>query len=393
MMAHSLKRTPLWLWSGLADHLESIEVDAARSSVLIGAPHPESVYYVQKIGLVASADVLRWRPDIRYTVGFRESAWALVHTLASEHSAAFADLLGRLSRGEDPSAATPAALAALPLEKLDVETKKALSGTQVSVERRPIAPLRATIEVRPLDDGELHAQRAEALLNSVRRDRGLYGVINMPLGVVNDEVAAALREDPTQPLAIALDFRATAQDRLARARTGLRERANDFRGALLVWALAYQLAADQSMLASIELDSLLSLYLAKDRSPMKAEMVDALERAAGLAPTNVYSAIGITAIRLARGEVAASLTSAETALRYNPTSPLLIDLYADALSRSGKCTEAANWERYAILRVDDFKTAQGPIFYGHIRSTAGEEMLAGMRDRLGRYTKGCQTGS
>ena len=388
MVEQALRRAPLWFWSGLLDHLESVEVDPATASVLVGAPHPENTYYIQKVGLVPAADVFRWAPDIRYAVGFRESAWGIVHTLLAEHPEESRDLLERLGRGEDPRAATASALARIPAAQLDAETKKELSGASISVVRKPIAPVRDTITSRPLDDGELHAIRAEARYHGILNDARLHGRAGYALGAPL-EVADALREDPTQPLALAFDLRATAQDRLARARVAMLKRAQDFRSALLVWALAYQLGADQSDLAAFDLDWLLSRYLATDRAKMTSEMQDAVERAAMLNPDALYPAAGHAAVLLANGDGAQALPAAERALKLHPTSPLLLDLHADALSRNGRCREAADEERLAIAHTADLKMQQGPVFYGHIRATAGEEMLAGMRARLQHFEQAC----
>ena len=125
------------------------------------------------------------------------------------------------------------------------------------------------------------------------------------------------------------------------------------------------------------------------RASRRWEMEEAVERAAAIRPGALYAAAGQAAVRVARGDAAGALPAAERALKIAPTWPLLLDLHADALSRLGRCSEALAEERIALAHTDDFKTRQGPIFYGHINATAGEEMLAGMRARLQRYEQGC----
>jgi tetratricopeptide (TPR) repeat protein len=340
LIAAALARQPTWFAEGVASYLETVEVrprsvrvnglNRLRAVAALGTPR------------VSVEELLRWTGGAARP-GYYGRAWLLVHYLVNERAEALARYQERLARAEDPVAAWSAELPEFDardpyrLRRLDATLDAYLTRDRWTVVERSYEPPVARPTERLMTASEVHAARLSIPL--LRSGTGPDARAA--------EVAEALREDPGHPLASA---------RLARGRsreeqlTLAREAALTHPGAWEAWTLlAGALPASE-----------------------RCDRVDALRRAATLAPERAEVLNDLAWVLVEAGRAADALPVAERALRLEPWSAPVLDTYAAAVAANGRCADAVGAEQRALELVREGDTGRD-----------------GMAARLDVYRAGC----
>jgi tetratricopeptide (TPR) repeat protein len=336
-IAHGfLLREPLWLAEGLACYLETLELDA--DSVTVGRVSQERLAQAARSRL-SLAEVLSETRDLysqhdeQRVTGFYARAWLLVHLLINRHRAGFEDLLLRLARAEEPAAAFAAAFPGLDPHALEVEAADYIHGGSYLVARTPLPPREVPLVVRVLTPGETAIAEAQTwqmaswLRQQFREEAQLAA-------------KAALAAAPGDPAAVevwAQVVQPKVSDRVEAARTCARLSPAEPRAwQLLVEALAEAERPEDG--------------LAK---PLSAEAERATLEANRLAPTDPFSLLALSALRLSQQKAADALVAAREANRLLPGQAAPIDAVAVALAASGDCEGAVRAEQRVLEVLPD----------------------------------------
>jgi len=332
-----LLRQPRWLSEGLAAYMESLGEQRLERTLVVGVP-PRGRLAVAREQPVEVRDLLGWESGSPALPGpeYYATAWLLVHYLVHQRAEAFADFLGRLSRGEALDAAWNAALPAYhldrPLWTLDRALSRwlqantldpALEGPERSLRYWPRAQgvVLRTIHVAPdlrfaeqaMPPVEVHALRIALFPQGPGAETA----------VLRAEVAEALHEDPAHPIALAAHARLDGAEPLPLARSSVKAHPDDPRA----WTFLAQ-----------------SL-----RGPRAAgERAVAYQRAVELAPDNAAALHNLGTELLDQGRSGEALPPMRRAAWLAPWSPAVLDRYAAVLADVGRCADAARTQRQAL---------------------------------------------
>ena len=326
-----LPRSPRWFFEGLACYLETMRPDAEGRYVL-GEPSEDRLEYLRVHPAVDFARVLSMPTRDAVLLGgqegyeFQSAAWLLVFYLANEYRAQLDGYIARLANREEAQAAFAAAFPGLDRSDLAAQAARyrgalARGEAKIRTSKVRISPARTDLSVRAVAAPEVAALRAELFFLSPGLPRA-----RAHLAEARAAADEALREDPAQPLALAvllaLPEGGNAAPSLERIRAAAAERPGDFRAQML---LAFAVGPG-----------------------LPEERRAALARAARLAPDNATVLNALAWHDLTHGRAADALGVAEKAARLAPGRPAVLDTLASALAGSSRCDEAVKVEERAV---------------------------------------------
>jgi len=327
-----LPRSPRWLFEGLACYLETVREDAARGVFVIGEPaqdrldflrqHPEIDY--ERVLARSAVDVVSLGGEEGFA--FQSASWLLVFHLANDRRAQLDDYLARLARREDSESAFAAAFPGLHAAALAREAGALLQAllrgeARVRVDEVAAPQASPDVQVRSVRAADVTAMRAQLFFLSPGLPRA-----QAHLAQARALAQRALQDDPTQPLAIAVQLALPeaqgAPVPLDRIEAAARQRPADYRAQLL---LAFAVGPEKT----------------EERSA-------ALARAARLAPENATVLNAQAWHELTRGHAQQAVPIARKAAALAPGRAAVLDTLATALARSAQCEEAARIEEQAL---------------------------------------------
>src|SRR6266446_525204 len=332
-----LPRNPRWFFEGLACYLETLRYDPAADRYTIGEPNQDRLLY------------LRFHPETDYArvlststreavllsgqdgYAFQSAAWLLVFYLANERRPALDDYIQRRARGEAAQAAFSAAFAGLDAEALAQEAVRYEKRLQAAADGRntsdyrlrevQLPPWEGDVQVRAPPPAEVEALRAELFFLSPGLPRSMAR-----LAEARTAADAALRIDPLQPLALAVQLALAESSNtsppLERIRAAGEGRRDDFRAQML---LAFAVGPQRP-----------------------DERRAALVRAAEVAPRNAMVLNALAWHDLTHGRAPEAIAVAQKAAELAPGSAAVLDTLASALAASSRCAEATGVEERAV---------------------------------------------
>lgn len=302
LVLHQFRRVPPWLWLGYALYLSSLRNDAARGLLVVG-----------DIPFGAAPDAIRGLSQLSSLGLGQMGGWARVHYLATERSMQFDDLLGRLGKGEKPTAAFAAAFPNLSGAELDEKARthvKASLTQKITVATLPVPlPWRGLVATDKLTPAEVHVVFARLLRSSPsRRSR------EERQALAAKHLEAALALDPDEPSALmqgALQ-KLSKEQQWTRLKALVKQRPTDSRPLF--------------MLAGVEYDG-------------SEARESALRSAIALEPA-IPAASARLAQELLQRDPKESLRHATYAVALAPWSAEFLAMQAAALAANGNCDEA-----------------------------------------------------
>ncbi|MCP3063336.1 DUF1570 domain-containing protein [Myxococcus sp. K38C18041901] len=317
-----LLRQPRWLSEGLAQYLETTDVDDRTGEAVLGRAHWQSLGYVREHGWLDLDELWRW--DRKKSLSQEEqewryhSAWLWVHYLINRHSQRFDAFQTRLALAEAPRAAWDAVFN----DGVDLGDDLRTYATRgiYAVLTQPLPPISSDVTVRELDTTSVHAARARIFMHSPDGRAP-----QETLRAAQAEVLKGVGEDPNSVTIAVLAARLKPQRRqfLAGMRALVRKHPEDGRA----W-------------------DLLAQYLDPVRDTAQREQ--AHERAATLRPQDVP-----VLVRLARhydrtNQLEKGLAAARRAVQLAPGSPDALSTEANLSFQLGDCVAARKLQNRAL---------------------------------------------
>jgi len=343
-----LPRSPRWLFEGLACYLETLRYDAAADRYVVGEPNADRLHFLQ---LHPETDFRRaLSTSTREAVllggqegyAFQSAAWLIVFYLANERGTGLDGYIHRLALGQEAQAAFTAASGGLSLDALAGEVERYQTRMRHDGESATPRLQYRIREVRlPPWNGEVHARRVPAADVEGLRSELFFLSPGIPrdrahLGKARDAAEAALRLDPTQPLALAVEMALPegfgAPPPLERIRAAANRRRDDYR-----------------------LHMLLALAVGPGRPD---ERRAALARAAELAPQNAIVLSVLASHDVTHGRALQAIPLAQRAAELAPGRAAVLDTLATALARSSRCAEATRVEERAVELAAEHVSAE-----------------------------------
>jgi hypothetical protein len=231
---------PRWLSEGLASYFETLEYDDEKGEATLGRPPPELLSSVQRQGPLSPEEIAAAKPLAADTGRFYATSWLLVHFLMNHRTDSLARYEAALRQRIPLPDAWKAAFGALTAQQLHDELRAYMDGGQYALLVYKLPPASGeTVGTRVLTDAEVHATRAELFVQGGRGPRRDERV-DLPApeefrARAREEVAEALRQEPTQDLARAIaafDLGGTLD--LAQAQVSVERDPSDWMGWLLL---------------------------------------------------------------------------------------------------------------------------------------------------------------
>lgn len=345
-----LLRQPRWLAEGLASYLETVTLRRDGGATTLGAVNEGRLSHLRRAPQLELDWVMHLGPEL-YSLqrdeleDFYAQSWLLVHYLVNHRRAQLEAFVDRLAKAEDPDAAWAQSFGKLGPEQLERELRGYLENGKFNTYAFPLAPLRPELRVRPLSRADALAELA--LLRSIS-----FGAATPHTAALAAlEAEAALRADPTSPLAAGIWFVTGARERQAQvavARAVVHGHPDDSRGYEL---LGFALGAEQL-----------------------SEQIAAFETAVRLAPDDARALAQLSFAELAAGREADALAAARKAVALAPGNPSYLDGLALSLAASGDCTGAPAVEQRAIDMIPEGNK---------------EQLVAHLRERLDEFAQIC----
>ena len=361
-------RQPRWFSEGLAQFIQTVASDridndphlATGSHIVRGDTHLEggvgviphnSSYALQQIPPVKVKGLLSWThgADAAAETPYYLQSWLLYHWLWNNRSKEFTEFQKRLSAAEDPNTAWRAAL-----PEFDPLKPGALESLDKTLEQYRRSARYVFYRVKGEGDPnftELKLPPAEVHLLLVD-DRSRSTKPELRDALVRAELDEALREDPTQPLAIARRAKLDNNWALPALRSSVSARPKDARAWLL-----------------------LGRALSEVGNQPEAE--NAYRNAVALDADNADAQNTLAAFLVTKGQHKEALPFANRAVDLAPWDESCIDTLAAVAKGLGKCSEALLLQRRAVslLEIDATRAA-----------TARDEAYT---KRLREYETGC----
>ena len=318
-----LRRQPRWLAEGLATFLESMDLDERAGTASIGRPPAQMGRFFYGFGPLVRPSQLVHEQGFRYAgrPDYYPVSWLLVRYLANELPVGFNEYQRRLFLAEAPEAAFKASFPDLTDQALDDGVADHLRAWMKTGRSRlataPFTPFAGEVAVQPLRDAEVHA-----LWANVRRVGALDAKSDAR---AHAEAAEAVRLDPASLTSLPFVLeKLKPAERATLARFAARSSPNDWRAhALLGESLAGLPGAE-------------------------AERSAAVRRAVELQPGSPRAHRGVAQALLDGNQLEAAVAEALAAARLDPSDPLSLQVYADALSLAGRCEEALDVQAHAV---------------------------------------------
>lgn len=315
---YSFPRQPRWFHEGLAQFVQTVANADGPSPPSAGLVPRARAPRLAGAEARSAEDILGARlPEAELQLW----SWVLYHWLWSERPRELSEYQRRLALGEDPSRAWVAAFPEFVRPEGLARLSAALDAHRRGGKLAPY-PVHAewspAFAVAPLAPADVHMLLLEARAGPIA-------------GVVRKEVAAALAEDPTQPLAIWRQATVDGASPVPALRGAVRGRAGDWRAWLLLG----------DALGGAEGDA--------------GERAQAYRRALATNPGSVRAHAALGRLLTDEGRPAEALPHARRAVELWPSDPGLLATLARVVAELGACDDALSLQR----RAADLLPAQG----------------------------------
>jgi Flp pilus assembly protein TadD len=332
-------RQPLWFSEGLAGFVETVASQEAPRDAPLGSHIGDRAAPAASAGAVslamaqavhearpfAAKELFEWRrsADDDRLGSLHAWSWLLYHWLWNTRSKQFTDYCNRLSNAEDPARAWRSAF-----PELDPARPGALAELESAIARyrrdgrygyyRVSAAFDATSTEASLRPADVHL----LLLAAPRRWRG-----ERDAALFRAELDEALREDPSQPLAIRWRAELDKSSPVVALRAAVAARPTDARAWL-------QLAAG----------------LGDAGDP--AEREAAYRKAVALDPDDARAQNGLAWLLASQGKAREALPFANRAVDLAPWNASIVDTLAVVAMKLGQCNQALQLERRSVEAVE-----------------------------------------
>ncbi|MFN0061523.1 MAG: DUF1570 domain-containing protein [Myxococcaceae bacterium] len=323
LSAFVLLRQPRWFSEGLAEYLESAEIEAGGRGVVLGRVNEDNLKLLRRVGPLGIDMLWAWDVDGSQPVDSAQhyaSAWLWIHFLRHAEPVRYEAFERRLRKADDPLDAFESAFSGVSAGALTDRAYDYLRRGEFRVTRRATEVPQTTAKREALSKAEVHALRATLFLEA---PGGLSEATQRLRAEA--EAAQALELDATNVTAalVVAPFR-SREARLALARSLVRTHSTDGRA----WSFfAGELINDASL---------------------RAERKLALERALKYSPDDPVALNNLAYELVETGRAAEGLALSERAVRQAPWSPAFLDTYAAALHDVGRCPEALTTQQRAL---------------------------------------------
>jgi hypothetical protein len=180
LISSVMRQAPIWVREGFATYMEGLEVDAARSVLIVGKP---SELRMSELAAGDRTSVGHWisnlaewrRSDVNGVLNarwnsydlFENRAWQMFFGLANSHPEVLDNYLRLLWTGTPNEEAMKEAFRDLPSDVLarELTERFRVHAVQYSFSELPLTPLTKRAATRRLSTAEMHAQLAELELS------------------------------------------------------------------------------------------------------------------------------------------------------------------------------------------------------------------------------------
>ncbi len=326
-LAHwSMPFQPPWYAEGVAMFLQTLTYDRDAQEVRVGMVARRPRQTLAHLSLLPARELLSARSVSHDQQGarFEATAWLLMQYLMNQMPQELASLQQRMARLEPPDQAWAAAMPQLGPEALDRALEAYRRHQQYWVAKLPLVVPEPRVSVRAMSDAEVHGVRALVF------DLGARGDDAVALARIDAEVKEALRLEPGAIDASVEAFYALTSSRDER-------RLADIAGAAV----------------RAHPDRWVAWVMAADAAPAGGpERRKALERAVALGPAEPGVLTRMAVLEAREGRWAEALAFTSRALRLHAMSWELLSLHAQALTRTGRCNDAAFFRRAVAANTD-----------------------------------------
>jgi tetratricopeptide (TPR) repeat protein len=343
---------PRWFAEGLAQFLETVHASEDGKSVVVGALNKEALMKYNTFrtttlrSVLGDAEPMSTLSDADIH-GLYGMSWLFVHWLDNTHRAQLVQYENELVQGTDPARAWGKAFPSFDPDAWESEIYNYSRRGAYQDFTLPLRSTPITARAEKLSPTTTHVARTRVLLASVgfakKSERDAQAKR------ASDELAKALAIDPTDVEALELDEGGPKTERLAKARQAVAAHPNDPRAFRLVARLL-------------------------ERSEV-AEREAALRQAVKLDPTDPGSLNDLAWLLLEQKKAMEALPLALKAFKRAPNDSAIIDTYAMALFRMGRCQTAVAHEKRALeLQRDANRSSQ---------------MSAELKEHLAQFKSAC----
>ena len=330
-------RTPQWFGEGLAQFLETVQITADGTTVVVGSTNGDARAMYRAHRTVTLRRMLEWDewiddlPDSEVR-GLYGTSWAFFHWLYNNHQEPFARYQIALSKGINPKKAWNDAFAGFNPDAYDPVLFAYVEHGQGAVDRLPLRTSAPKIDVIALSAADAHAVRARIALtgaSGIKDD----GVRKARQKAADAELQRALALDLTSVEALLLTTTMTYHDLTEVVRAAAAAHPDDSR----IHARLGDLLTDRG-----EREAAYRRALKIDRD--NPEVLDALAW-----------------VLLMSRRTEEALVLALRAVSRAPHDPGAHETLAEALMRRGRCQAALQQQRRALDRVTEASSRAAPI--------------------------------
>lgn len=319
LIHHFSPLAPQWYVEGLSSYLESVRYDRAAGLATASTETLVRYHDLLRLNLLKTREIVSTDESPRGVAlaRYQSSAWLLVQYLLDNRTTDFRTLQRRLGHLENPRAAWSSVFDDLSMKEWDERLYRYAGAGKFTPRALPLKLPQTEPSVSLMSDAEVHGLRAFlfGVIGKTRR-----GAIKRARG----EIAESMRQKPGSIEALAVDYHLSLDDDESRAALA-QEAAELFPNQWLSWVMA----ADTTTLAG-------------------PAAVDAVERAAKLAPDEPEVLARLAIVRANQDRLAESVSLSTRALALGATNLMLFYVHTYASALTGDCPTA---ERYlAILR-------------------------------------------
>lgn len=314
LAAWQLPRAPRWLSEGLAEYLESYEVNGA--SVTFGKP-PGTVGPADLSGQpVTLAQLWDWTTQDDLPAQRAAWAWWFVAYLQNTYAESFELWQRAIARGEEPKGAWTRSFSGTTDELIEAEVLAALQKRQLKFQKVTFAFKPGHAEPVRIDAASLHSTRAELLLQSSPLD------FEYRRAAATAELEAALAIDAKNVDALVLKARLMPEDS----------------------ARAFVQQLTQTLPQSAKAWGLMASIVGRDGDDPR----ETLQFALALSPDHPGLLNTLAWYSTLYEDKTEGMRLAEKAAALRPWSAAMVDTSAATMGAAGRCAEAAARQRNAL---------------------------------------------
>ena len=335
LIAWQMPRAPRWLSEGLAEYLESFEVDGA--SVTFGKP-PGTVGPDDLSGApVTLAQLWDWTVQDDSPAQRAAWAWWFVSYLQNTYAESFELWHRAIVRGEEPKAAWARSFTGTTDELIEAEVLAALQKRQLKFQKVDFAFKQGHAAPVPVNASSLHSTRAELLLQSSPLD------FEYRRTAATAELDTALALDVRNDDALVLKARLLSDPDAARA---------------------FVQQMTQTLPQSAKAWGLMASIVGREGDDPR----ETLQFALALAPDHPGLMNTLAWYSTLYEDKTEGMRLAEKAAALRPWSAAMVDTSAATMAAAGRCPEAAARQRNALDLLVHASAAQRADYVTRLRA-------------------------